>query len=193
MDNKLKISIGILVVLVCFYFYDRNTQNQYHDSFVELFDFNHQDISKINILKNQDGIEIEKVDSIWKINGHDSLNIKTQSIDKFFSETMQVKRSSISISDNPKDLKTYSLDDSSAVVLIVYDKSGNTLGKGMFGINIKNYFSNYYKDFEDNKIYKTDSNILSFLTLNLKYWGEIPVSSASDSTNIELPLNSINQ
>jgi len=193
MDNKIKISIGMLAVLSFFYFYDRNTQNQYHDSFVNLFDFNHQNINKINILKNQDGIEIEKVDSIWKINGHDSLTIKTQSIDKFFSETMKVKRSSMSISEKPKDLKIYSLDDSSAVVLIVYDKSGNTLGKGMFGINVKNYFSNYYKDFENNKIYKTDLNILSFLTVNSRYWGEVPTVGVSDSTNIKLPLNSANQ
>ena len=130
---------------------------------------------------------------MWKINGHDSLQLKQQSIDKFFNETINVKRSSNSISDNPKDLKVYALDDSSAVVLIVYDKSGGTLGKGIFGINKRNYFSNYYKGFENNKIYKTDLNILSFLTVNLKYWGEVPTVDLPDSTQIELPLPSTKQ
>ena len=145
------------------------------------------------ITKNNDGIELEIVDTMWQINGHDSLDVKQNSIDKFFDTTVNVKRSSISISENAKDLSIYSLDDSSSVQLIVLNATGDTLGKGIFGINKNNYLSNYYKSFENNKIYKTDSNILSFLTVNSRYWGESPKADVSDSTNIELPIPTTNQ
>ena len=154
MDNKIKVSIAVLIILVCFYAYDRSTQNQYHDTFIKIFNFDHSDINKIIIVNNEDGIELEKIDSLWHINGHDSLQIKQNSIDTFFDKTINVKRSNFSISDNPKDLSIYSLDDSSSVQLIVLNKSGDTLGKGIFGINKTNYFSNYYKGFEDDQIYK---------------------------------------
>ena len=136
--------------------------------------------------------ELKKIDSLWHINGHDSLQIKQNSIDTFFDKTINVKRSNFSISDNPKDLSIYSLDDSSSVQLIVLNKSGDTLGKGIFGINKTNYFSNYYKGFEDDQIYKTDSNILSYLTVNSRYWGEAPKIEVPDSTNIELPIPNTN-
>ena len=193
MDNKIKISAAVLIVLACFYMYDRSTQNQYHDNFIKIFNFDHSKINKIIITKNNDGIELEIVDTMWQINGHDSLDVKQNSIDKFFDTTVNVKRSSISISENAKDLSIYSLDDSSSVQLIVLNATGDTLGKGIFGINKNNYFSNYYKSFENNKIYKTDSNILSFLTVNSRYWGETPKTDVADSTNIELPIPTTNQ
>ncbi len=193
MDNKIKISAAVLIVLACFYMYDRSTQNQYHDNFIKIFNFDHSKINKIIITKNNDGIELEIVDTMWKINGHDSLDVKQNSIDKFFDTTVNVKRSSISISENAKDLSIYSLDDSSSVQLIVLNATGDTLGKGIFGINKNNYLSNYYKSFENNKIYKTDSNILSFLTVNSRYWGETPKTDVADSTNIELPIPTTNQ
>ena len=193
MDNKIKVSIAVLISLVCFYMYDRSTQNQYHDAFVKIFNFDHSKINKIIIFQNEDGIELEKVDSVWVINGQDSLQIKQNSIDTFFDKTINVKRSSLSISDNSKDLSIYSLDDSSSVQLIVLNNTGDTLGKGIFGINKTNYFSNYYKEFENNKIYKTDSNILSFLTVNLRYWGEEPKMDTVDSTNIALPAPNTNK
>ena len=193
MDNKIKISAAVLIVLACFYMYDRSTQNQYHDNFIKIFNFDHSKINKIIITKNNDGIELEIVDTMWQINGHDSLDVKQNSIDKFFDTTVNVKRSSISISENAKDLSIYSLDDSSSVQLIVLNATGDTLGKGIFGINKNNYLSNYYKSFENNKIYKTDSNILSFLTVNSRYWGETPKTDVADSTNIELPIPTTNQ
>lgn len=193
MDNKIKISAAVLIVLACFYMYDRSTQNQYHDNFIKIFNFDHSKINKIIITKNNDGIELEIVDTMWQINGHDSLDVKQNSIDKFFDTTVNVKRSSISISENTKDLSIYSLDDSSSVQLIVLNATGDTLGKGIFGINKNNYLSNYYKSFENNKIYKTDSNILSFLTVNSRYWGETPKTDVADSTNIELPIPTTNQ
>ena len=189
MDKKLKISIIALIVLVCFYFYDNSKQRSYQGNYDKVFNFDHSKISKVIILKNNDGIELEKIDSLWNINGHDSLIIKQKSIDTFFNQSLKVQINSLPTSNNPKDLSIYSLNDTLGVNLILLDKDGNTLSNGVFGISPSNYNSNYYRDYNNQIIYKTNTNILNYLTTNPKYWGEnppqdIPDSTASEATNL---------
>ena len=147
MDKKLKISICILIGLVCFYLYDSSKQDSYQVSYTDTFKFDHSNISKVIILKNNDGIELEKVDSIWQINGHDSLVIKQSSIDKLFSETLAVKIKTFPESTDPQDLSIYSLDSTLGVNLILLDAKGETLSNSIFGISPSNYYSNFYKNF----------------------------------------------
>ena len=182
MDKKLKISVGILIVLVCFYLYDNSKQNSYQGSYSEAFKFDHSKISKVIILKNNDGIELEKADSIWQINGHDSLVIKQSSIDKLFNETLLVKINTLPVSNKPKDLSIYSLDSTLGINLILLDAKGQSLSNSIFGISPSNYYSNFYRDFDSQTVYKTDSNILTYLTTSLKYWGEAAKEDIPDST-----------
>tara|TARA_Y100000588_G_scaffold392905_1_gene506653 strand:- start:1025 stop:1594 length:570 start_codon:yes stop_codon:yes gene_type:complete len=182
MDRKLKISICVLIGLVCFYLYDNSKQQSYQDSYIHAFSFDHSKISKVIILKNNDGIELERTDSTWKINGHDSLVIKQSSIDKLFNETLLVKINTLPVSRNPQDLSIYSLDSTLAVNLILLDSQGATLSNSQFGISPSNYYSNFYKDFDQTKVYKTNSNILTYLTTNIRYWGEAPKQDIPDST-----------
>ncbi len=195
MDKKLIISVSVLVILIGFYFYDSSTQNSYQSGYSDIFDFDHSKLSKVLILKDTDGIEIEYVDSVWNINGHDSLIIKQRSIDTLFDKILKVKRSSMSISDNPQDLSIYSLDDSERTDIVFLDKNGDTLGKASFGISASNYYSNYYKHPEQLSIYKTDSNILTFITTNPKYWGEVPKPEEANPAElpaIDIPSDSLN-
>ena len=158
MDKKLKISIVAFIALACFYIYDNSQQKRYQEKNLEIFNFDHSKISKIIILKNNDGIEIEKVDSLWSINGHDSLVVKNQSIDTFFDKSLMVQINSIPISNNPKDLSIYSLDDSLGVNLILIDSDGNTLSNSVFGISPSNYYSSFYRDHDNQIVYKTNSS-----------------------------------
>ena len=139
MDKKLIISISVLVILIGFYFYDSSKQSSYQSEYSEIFNFNHSKLSKVLILKDIDGIELEYIDSTWNINGHDSLTIKQRSIDTLFDKILKVKRSSMSISDNPQDLSIYSLNDSECTDVVFLDKNGDTLGKASFGISASNY------------------------------------------------------
>ena len=132
MDKKLKISICILIGLVCFYLYDNSKQQSYQDSYIDAFSFDHSKISKVIILKNNDGIELNRVDSLWNISGHDSLIIKSTSIKKLFDETLNVKINSLEVSKNADDLSIYSLDSSKGVNLILLDESGSTLSNVVF-------------------------------------------------------------
>tara|TARA_Y100001970_G_scaffold280248_1_gene388911 strand:- start:1027 stop:1596 length:570 start_codon:yes stop_codon:yes gene_type:complete len=184
MDKKLQISICILIGLVCLYLYDSSKQKGYQDSYIDIFNFDHSKINKVIILKGNDGIEIERNDSTWKINGHDSLIIKNSSIDKLFDETLIVKMNKLPVSSTPKDLSIYSLDSTRAINLILSDINGNTLSDAMFGISPSNYYSNFYKNSDEEAVYKTNSNIMTYLTTNLKYWGEIPQEVIPDSTVI---------
>ena len=99
-----------------------------------------------------------------------------------FSETLEVKISTLAVSTNPKDLSIYSLDSKLGVNLILLDAQGETLSSSIFGISPSNYYSNFYRDFDSQTVYKTDSNILTYLTTSLKYWGEATKEDIPDST-----------
>mgnify|MGYP001243526850 CR=1 FL=1 len=182
MDRKLIISICVLIGLFCFYLYDSSKQKSYQENYANIFEFNHDKIHKVIILKDGDGIELEKLDSTWQINGHDSLVIKLSAIDKLFNETLNVEINMLPVSNNPKDLSIYSLDSKLGINLILLDIDGKTLSNSMFGIASSNYHSSFYKDFDNSVIYKTNSNVITFLTPNLKYWGETPSQNIPDST-----------
>jgi len=182
MDKKLKISICILLGLVYFYLYDNSRQSSYQENHVKIFKFDHSKISKVMINNNNDWIELEKNELSWKINGHDSLVIKQTAIDKLFSETLLVKVNSLSVSTNPEDLTIYSLDSVRGVKLILLDSDGETLSNSIFGISSSNYYSNFYKDIDNQSVYKTNSNIINYLTTSVQYWGESPKEDIPDST-----------
>ena len=195
MDKKLLISAGVLTMLLIFYFFDNSKQSSYEAGYSDIFNFNHEKLSKIIIFKSSDGIEIESTDSTWNINGHDSLVVKQRSIDTLFDKILKVKRSKMSLSDNPGDLSIYSLDESQRTDVIFLDKDGDTLAKASFGISPSNYYSNYYKHPDQSIVYKTDSNILTFITTNPRYWGEKPTIETPDSTKlpaIDIPSDSLN-
>ena len=182
MDKKLKISICILAGLVCFYLYDNSKQSSYQENYVEIFKFDHSKISKVMINNNNDWIELEKNELSWKINGHDSLVIKETAIDKFFNETLLVKINTLSVSTNPEDLTIYSLDSTRGIKLILLDSEGEALSNSIFGISPSNYYSNFYKDADSQSVYKTNSNIINYLTTSVQYWGESPKQDVPDST-----------
>ena len=178
MDKKLIISIGVLVVLLGFYFYDSSKQNSYQAGYTDIFDF-----------------DSKNIDSTWNINGHDSLIIKQRSIDTLFDKILKAKRSIMAVSDNPKDLSIYSLDDDECINIVFLDENGNTLSKATFGIWTSNYYSNYYRHPDESGVYKTDSNILTYITTNPMYWGEKPKAETIDSDKlpaIDIPADSLN-
>jgi len=182
MDKKLLISFSIFIALILFYFYDSSKQSSYQDSYTDVFKFDHSKINKVIILKNSDGIEIERADSSWKINGHDSLVIKSSSIDKLFNEILKVKINSLELSKNANNLSVYSLDSTKGVNLILLDESGSTLSNVVFGISTSNYSSNFFRKFDSKVVYTTNTNVSNFLTTSPKYWGEPPNMTIPDST-----------
>ena len=58
------------------------------------------------------------------------------------------------------------------------------------------YYSNYYKHPDQSSVYKTSSNILTFITTNPKYWGEVPKLEEpvppSELPAIDIPSDSLN-
>ena len=183
MDKKLKISIGVLIVLICFYVYENSKQMGYQDNYLRVFKFDHDKIHKVIILKDNDGIELEKVDSIWHINGHDSLIVKPTAIDKLFNETLTVKINALALSKHTNDLSIYSLDSIRGVNLILLDSQGETLSNVVFGISPSNYRLNFYREFDSHSVHETSRNILTYLTASPKYWGQAPKAEPPDSTS----------
>ena len=81
MNRNLKIAFYSLIVLFAIYLFNYQKQINLESSSTLIFEGDPNKIYKFLIQKGGDAIEIIKNDSLWEITGHDTLNIKSQSID----------------------------------------------------------------------------------------------------------------
>ena len=187
MDRKLIISTVALLVLVAFYFFDSSKQSSLQNNYTKIFDFNHDSIEKVIIMNQSSAIELVRSDSLWSISGNDTLAIKQSSIDNLFNKALEVKVNTIEVSKYAKDLSIYSLDSLNGVNLILMDKSGSALSNIVLGLSAENYFSNYYREYDSNIVYRTNINVLNFLPTSPLYWGETPKIEAPEDTTSVTP------
>ena len=91
MNNKLKIGIAALIILVGLFFINQNNQKSYTSQSTSLFSISENDVKKILIQANQEAIELIKVDTTWSISGNDTLVVKDRSISQFFDKVLNLK------------------------------------------------------------------------------------------------------
>ena len=132
------------------------------------------------------------MDTIWKISGNDTLEIKPQSMDNLFEKVLKVNKSTI-ISENPEKYSKYSIDDSTGTHLAVIDFNGETVGYYIFGRSKSDYSRSYVRIGDDPNVYLADQNVTFMLNTRETYWGEklkeeipppLPVDIPADTTAI---------
>ena len=91
MNNRLKIGIGALVILIGLFFINQKNQKNYISQSTNLFSISKDDVKKILIQSNQEAIELIKIDTTWSISGNDTLIVKERSISQFFDRVLNLK------------------------------------------------------------------------------------------------------
>ncbi|SVB30993.1 uncharacterized protein METZ01_LOCUS183847 [marine metagenome] len=132
-----------------------------------------EDIFKFLIQQGQEAIELSRVDTLWRISGNDTLEVKAQSMDNLFDKVLKVNRGTI-ISENPEKYGKYSVDDSTGTHLAVINSKGKTVGYYVFGRSKSDYSRSYVRVGSDPKVYLADQNVTYMLQTRPTYWGEKP-------------------
>ena len=84
--------IGILILGVGI-FYVQRSKDRYTTSIEGIFTEDPKKIEKILIHKGDDNIELVKDDDSWRIAGNDTLVIRENQVDDFFTQVLGAKRS----------------------------------------------------------------------------------------------------
>ena len=173
MTKNFQIALIILVVLIGIFFFNKNSQSKLETVSEAIFVDDIEDIFKFLIQNGEEAIELARVDTMWRISGNDTLEVKSRSIDNLFDKVLRVNRGTI-ISENPEKYEKYSVDDSTGTHLAVIDSKGEIIGYYIFGRSKSDYSRSYVRVGSDSKVYLADQNVTYMLQTRPTYWGEKP-------------------
>ena len=173
MTKNLKISLIVLVMLIGIYLINIRSQSKLKSTYTAIFIDDPENIFKFLIQNGKEAIELARVDTMWRISGNDTLEVKSQSMDNLFDKVLKVNRGTI-ISENKDNYGKYSVDDSTGAHLAVIDSKGETIGYYVFGRSNSDYSRSYVLVGSDPKVYLADQNVTYMLQTRPTYWGEKP-------------------
>jgi hypothetical protein len=180
MTNNLKIALIVFGLLLILLIINNNKQNSFISQSNQIFEKNANDIQKILIQKNNEAIELIRIDTTWHISGNDSLMIKERSLESFFDRVLIVNRETL-ISGNPEKYDKFAISDSLGTHLALINSQNETIAYYVFGRSNTDYSRSYVRIGNDPNVYLTDQNVSYMLNTQETYWGEIP------KENIEIP------
>ena len=188
MAKNLQIALVVLVVLIGIFFLNKSSQSKLDSTSEAIFNDNPEDIFKFLIQDGEEAIELARVDTLWRISGNDTLEIKSRSMDNLFDKVLKVNRGTI-ISENPEKYGNYSVDDSIGTHLAVIDSKGETVGYYVFGRSKSDYSRSYVRVGSDPKVYLADQNVTYMLQTRPTYWGEKPKDEVPLPPPIDIPAD----
>ena len=191
MTKNVQIALIILVILVGIYFLNKSSQTKFESTSEAIFNDEPEDIFKILIQQDQEAIELSRVDTLWRISGNDTLEVKSRSMDNLFDKVLKVNRGTI-ISENPEKYGKYSVDDSTGIHLAVINSKGETVGYYVFGRSKSDYSRSYVRVGRDPKVYLADQNVTYMLQTRPTYWGEKPKEEVLPPADIPADTTKIN-
>ena len=151
MNKKLIISFFALSLIIGIYLLNSSSQDNYLSTSKKLMNIEETNIKKIVIQSGQEAIEIIKKDSIWTIAGNDTLNIKEQSINRFFDITSKIEIQNVMTTKKEKWSK-YNVDDSSGVHLALIDGDDVTINYYVFGRSKTDFARCYVRINQKNEV-----------------------------------------
>jgi len=190
MIKNVQIALIVLVILVGIYFLNKSSQKKFKSTSEAIFNDEPKDIFKFLIQQGQEAIALSRVDTLWRISGNDTLEVKSRSMDNLFDKVLKVNRGTI-ISENPEKYGKYSVDDSTGTHLAVINSKGETVGYYVFGRSKSDYSRSYVRVDSDPKVYLADQNVIYMLQTRPTYWGEKPKEEVLPPSDIPTDTTTI--
>ncbi len=175
--------IGFVVVAGLFFLSQLRQDNLSTDT-RPLFSFSKEDIYGIKIQKEKDTLSLYFNSVNWRIEGHDSLEVREGTLNAFFDKILTVKMSS-PVSQNPNRWDKYNVGDSTGTTLTFLDIQNQELTTIIVGQSGAGWATSNVRIPDNNNVYQTSENIVYSLSINPKYWGNIPPPPEPDSTSTD--------
>ena len=183
MGKEMRWMAVLLVVLVAGYFINSFQQGKYNASSDRIFNFDQSDIFSLEISKDNESVKLSFDGESWEILDHDSLTVKANTINSFFSTILALEKTSL-VSKNPVNWKKFMVDDSSGAKLKLLDFESKVLSEVVVGRSNAEWSSSNIRIGDGPEVYHTSENVSWQINPSPSYWGEV-VQSDSTSSEIE--------
>ncbi len=184
MGKNMKWLVIALAVLVVLFGISQMKQSGYESSSDQVFDIERDDVFSFNISKVEESITLNYNGETWSIEGNDTLVVKKNTMDSFFSNVLEVKRTSL-VSKNGSKWEKFNVGDSTGTRLVLMDHNGESMGDIVVGRSNAEWSSSNIRVGDEVEVYQTNKNISWQLNTSPTYWGEVPPPPEPDSTSVD--------
>ena len=183
MGKEMKRMGIVLAILFAGYFINSSQQGQYNSKSDRIFNIDKADVFSIEISKENEAISLTYNGEDWSIVDHDSLTVKVNTVNSFFSTILSLEKTSL-VSKNPANWKKFMVDDSSGSKLRFLDYENNVLSKVIIGRSNAEWSSSNIRIGDEPEVYHTNENVSWQINPSPMYWGEV-VKNDSIATETE--------
>tara|TARA_S200000501_G_scaffold379025_1_gene446703 strand:+ start:3264 stop:3833 length:570 start_codon:yes stop_codon:yes gene_type:complete len=188
MTRSTKTIIGIFIILLILFYFNRKSQQNLTVDGVPIFTGNNKNIHRFLIIDKKDSLELVKNDTIWTITKAETLITKQNQVDNLYNRLLMVKKEFI-VSENPNKWETYGVTDSMGKRFIFYDANDIEIGDFIFGNEGQDYQHNYIREYKDENVFRSNDNVFFMLNTNPSYWGKKPVRPKPDQLQPDTTSN----
>ena len=181
MGKEMRWMAVLLVVLVAGYFINSFQQGKYNASSDRIFNIDQSDIFSLEISKDNESVKLSFDGESWEILDHDSLTVKANTINSFFTTILTLEKTSL-VSKNPANWHKFMVDDSSGAKLKFLDFESKVLSEVVVGRSNAEWSSSNIRIGDQPEVYHTSENISWQINPSPTYWGEVV---QADSISLE--------
>ena len=168
------------VVLFIGFFINSAQQGRYNAKSDRIFNIDRADIFLVEISKDKETVLLSYNGENWSIIDHDSLTVKSNTINSFFSTMLNLKKTSL-VSKNPDNWKKFMVDDSTGAKLKFLDFEKKVLSEVIIGRSNAEWSSSNIRVGDGPEVYHTNENVSWQINPSPTYWGEVVTTDSSSS------------
>ncbi len=174
MNKSLQYLLAIFGVLLLLFFINKGQQSKHNLSTEAIFNVDEGNIHKIVLQdSNGDSLILLKSDTTWSLPQADSLVIKDRQINQFFDKVINGSYDMM-MSKNPKKWEKFGVTDSSGKKITLFDKYDKSIESVIFSNKGQDYAHNFYRNTENDEVYRTTENLFYMINVKPTYWGNKP-------------------
>ncbi|MDE2889128.1 MAG: DUF4340 domain-containing protein [Gemmatimonadota bacterium] len=154
---------------------------------VPIYAGSRDDVQQVEIERGGERVELRLDGDVWRLVGHDSLEVREAPIDNLFDRVLKVERTTL-MTRSADRWSVYSVDDSAGIRLSVRNAGGDELAAFVFGQSRRDWSKNYVRLGSDKSVYLTNNNITYYLNATPDFWGAKPEPAAADTTGPDIDV-----
>jgi hypothetical protein len=166
MSKNNRILILLLAVLTALFFIVRHSTD-HTEKRARLFDFNHNDLTAVEMITARDTLRISRQDFTWVIEYPFYFDVNQSRLDSFFDQVLPVEKSSIPVAFSEDSFPKYQVTEENGTVLNLYDTNDRLIDSVIIGRSGR--FA-YARRPEINEVYQLTENISFTVNPGLNQW-----------------------
>lgn len=187
MAKRGRVWLIVILALAAGVAYVQFSKTRHTASGSPIFAGSRDDVQQVVIERGGERVELRLDGDVWRLVGHDSLEVREAPIDNLFDRVLNVERTTL-MTRSADRWTVYSVDDSAGIRLSVRDAGGAELAAFVFGQSKRDWSKNYVRLGSGKAVYLTNNNITYYLNATPDFWGRKPEPAGADTTGPDIDV-----